>query len=65
LEYRQKEYAKVNKKVGCIVSQAEFTKLKKLDEYVWLNEAGSPNLFSGWAVHRMLMAALAYHIIFF
>ncbi len=44
LEYRQKEYAKGNKKVGYIVTQAELTKLKKLDEYVWLNECGSQSL---------------------
>lgn len=44
LDYRQKEYAKGNKKVGYIVTQAELTKLKKLDEYVWLNECGSQSL---------------------
>lgn len=44
LDYRQKEYAKGNKKVGYIVTQAELTKLKKLDEYDWLNECGSQSL---------------------
>ena len=44
LDYRQKEYAKGNKKVGYIVTQAELTKLKKLDEYIWLNECGSQSL---------------------
>jgi len=44
LEYRQKEYANGNKKVGYIVTQKELTKLKKLDEYVWLNECGSQSL---------------------
>lgn len=44
LEYRQKEYANGNKKVGYMVTQAELTKLKKLDEYVWLNECGSQSL---------------------
>jgi len=44
LDYRQKEYAKGNKKVGYIITQAELTKLKKLDEYVWLNECGSQSL---------------------
>ena len=33
LDYRQKEYAKGNKKVGYMITQAELTKLKKLDEY--------------------------------
>jgi putative transposase len=31
LEYRQKKYVKGNKKVGYIITQAELTKLKKLD----------------------------------
>lgn len=44
LDYRQKEYAKGNKKVGYITTQAELTKLKKLDEYKWLNECGSQSL---------------------
>jgi len=44
LDYRQKEYAKGNKKVGYIITQAELTKLKKLDEYKWLNECGSQSL---------------------
>jgi len=44
LDYRQKEYAKGNKKIGYIITQAELTKLKKLDEYVWLNECGSQSL---------------------
>ncbi|HIC78065.1 MAG TPA: transposase [Sulfurovum sp.] len=44
LDYRQKEYAKGNKKVGYIVTQAKLTKLKKLDEYIWLNECGSQSL---------------------
>jgi putative transposase len=44
LDYRQKEYAKGNKKVGYIITQAELTKLKKLEEYKWLNECGSQSL---------------------
>ncbi|MBD3790246.1 MAG: IS200/IS605 family element transposase accessory protein TnpB [Campylobacterales bacterium] len=44
LEYRQKEYAHGNKKVGYMVTQAELTKLKKLKEYEWLNECGSQSL---------------------
>ncbi|HEY9129714.1 MAG TPA: RNA-guided endonuclease TnpB family protein [Sulfurovum sp.] len=44
LEYRQKEYAKGNKKVGYMVTQGELTKLKQLEEYVWLNECGSQSL---------------------
>jgi putative transposase len=44
LDYRQKEYAKGNKKVGYMITQAELTKLKKLDEYKWLNECGSQAL---------------------
>lgn len=44
LDYRQKGYANGNKKVGYLVTQAELTKLKKLDEYVWLNECGSQSL---------------------
>jgi putative transposase len=44
LEYRQKAYANGNKKAGYMVTQAELTKLKKLDEYVWLNECGSQSL---------------------
>jgi len=44
LDYRQKEYAKGNKKVGYIITQTELTKLKKIDEYVWLNECGSQSL---------------------
>ena len=30
LDYRQKEYAKGNKKAGYMITQAELTKLKKL-----------------------------------
>lgn len=44
LEYRQKEYAKGNKKVGYMVTQGELTKLKKQGEYEWLNECGSQSL---------------------
>ncbi len=44
LDYRQKEYAKGNKKVGYNITQAELTKLKQLEEYVWLNECGSQSL---------------------
>ena len=44
LDYRQKEYAKGNKKVGYMITQSELTKLKKLDEYKWLNECGSQSL---------------------
>lgn len=44
LDYRQKAYAKGNQKVGYITTQAELTKLKKLDEYKWLNECGSQSL---------------------
>lgn len=44
LDYRQKEYAKGNKKVGYIVTQGELTKLKQLEEYQWLNECGSQSL---------------------
>ena len=44
LDYRQKEYAKGNKKVGYMITQAELTKLKKLDECKWLNECGSQSL---------------------
>ena len=44
LDYRQNEYAKGNKKVGYIITQAELTKLKKLDEYIWLHECGSQSL---------------------
>lgn len=44
LDYRQKEYAKGNKKVGYITTQAELTKLKQLEEYKWLNECGSQSL---------------------
>ena len=44
LEYRQKEYAKGNKKVSYNITQAELTKLKKLDQYKWLNECGSQAL---------------------
>ncbi len=44
LEYRQKAYAKGNKKVGYMVTQAELTKLKKQKEYEWLNECGSQSL---------------------
>ena len=43
LDFRQKEYAK-GKKVGYSVTQAELTKLKRLDEYKWLNEVGSQSL---------------------
>lgn len=35
LDFRQKEFAK-GKKVGYSVTQAELTKLKRLDEYKWL-----------------------------
>ena len=44
LDYRQKEYAKGNKKVGYIITQGELTKLKQLEEYKWLNECGSQSL---------------------
>jgi len=44
LDYRQKEYAKGNKKVGYMITQAELTKLKKQEEYQWLNECGSQSL---------------------
>lgn len=44
LEYRQKEYAKGNKKVGYMITQGELTKLKKQKEYEWLNECGSQSL---------------------
>ena len=44
LDYRQKEYAKGNKKVSYNTTQAELTKLKKLEEYKWLNECGSQSL---------------------
>jgi len=44
LEYRQKEYAKGNQKVGYMVTQTELTKLKKLKEYEWLKECGSQSL---------------------
>ncbi len=44
LDYRQKEYAKGNKKVSYNITQAELTKLKKLEEYKWLNECGSQSL---------------------
>ena len=44
LDYRQKEYAKGNKKVGYLVTQGELTKLKHLEEYKWLNECGSQSL---------------------
>jgi len=44
LDYRQKEYAKGNKKVGYLVTQAELTKLKHQEEYQWLNECGSQSL---------------------
>ncbi|SFV75032.1 Mobile element protein [hydrothermal vent metagenome] len=44
LEYRQREYAKGNKKIGYMLTQSELTKLKKLDEYKWLNECGSQSL---------------------
>jgi putative transposase len=44
LDFRQKEYAKGNKKVGYIITQAELTKLKQLEEYIWLNECGSQSL---------------------
>ena len=44
LDYRQKEYANGNKKVSYMITQAELTKLKKLDEYKWLNECGSQSL---------------------
>lgn len=43
LDYRQKEYAK-GKKVSYNITQAELTKLKKLDDYKWLNECGSQSL---------------------
>lgn len=44
LEYRQKAYVNGNQKVGYMVTQAELTKLKKLEEYKWLNECGSQSL---------------------
>jgi len=44
LDYRQKEYAKGNGKVSYNITQAELTKLKKLEEYKWLNECGSQSL---------------------
>ena len=44
LDYRQKEYAKGNKKVSYNITQAELTKLKKIDDYKWLNECGSQSL---------------------
>ena len=44
LDYRQKEYAKGNKKVSYNITQAELTQLKKLEEYKWLNECGSQSL---------------------
>ncbi len=44
LDYRQKEYAKGNKKVGYLVTQAELTKLKHQEEYQWLNKCGSQSL---------------------
>jgi putative transposase len=43
LDFRQKEYVK-GRKVGYSITQAELTKLKKLDEYKWLNEVGSQSL---------------------
>lgn len=44
LDYRQKEYAKGNKKVGYLVTQGELTKLKHFEEYKWLNECSSQSL---------------------
>ena len=44
LDYRQKAYANGNQNVGYITTHAELTKLKQLDEYVWLNECGSQSL---------------------
>ena len=44
LDYRQKEYAKGNKKVGYMITQKELTKLKKQEDYQWLNECGSQSL---------------------
>jgi putative transposase len=44
LDYRQKEYAKGNKKVSYNITQAELTKLKKFEDYKWLNECGSQSL---------------------
>ena len=44
LDYRQKEYTKGNKKVGYMITQAELTKLKKQEDYKWLNECGSQSL---------------------
>ena len=41
LDYRQKEYAKGVKKINYNTTQAELTKLKKLEEYTWLNECAS------------------------
>ena len=43
LDFRQKEYVK-GKKVNYNTTQVELTKLKKLDEYKWLNEVGSQSL---------------------
>ena len=43
LDYRQKEYVK-GQKIGYLQTQAELTKLKSTDEYVWLNECGSQSL---------------------
>ena len=44
LDYRQKEYVKGNKKVSYNITQSELTKLKKFDDYKWLNECGSQSL---------------------
>lgn len=44
LDYRQKEYAKGNKKINYNTTQAELTKLKKKEEFEWLNECGSQAL---------------------
>ncbi len=35
---------KENKKVGYLVTQKPLTKLKKLDEYIWLNECEGQSL---------------------
>lgn len=44
LDYRQKEYAKGNKKVNYNVTQTELTKLKKQEDFLWLNECASQAL---------------------
>ena len=42
-DYIQQEYAKGNK-IGYMQTQSELTKMKKLEEYKWLNECGSQSL---------------------